>query len=567
MFTPTFSSAAVIEPARIRMVDGEVLFHTPDSTEWLPAAVNTPLDEGDTIWCPAGSKTEIQLAGGTLVRLDGGSQLDLLANEEGFAHLHLASGKLYARTAQNVAEKSLQIDADDTTVLPAARTRLRIDMLPNSQEDVAIFKGSAYVEGNGARTNVRAGEHIALEEGHSELLTLNPPDDWERWNSERDRSQTYSTKNESWLPEELRGHSGELAANGRWERTGEYGMVWRPTVILSDDWAPYTDGRWVWKGKDYVWVSYETWGWTPYHYGRWAVIGRLGWCWVPPAPGDIFWGPGYVGWYRTGSHIGWTPLAPGEVFYGYGNYGRHSLNLTTSQIKPGITVVYRNRAARGGLVLLPHDDFLRGNVVVARPSNTVRQTPTVSISIGSPRIQPVRESHMPVVRRSSVASTPPRVVRRDASELRQRFPRVNPDSSPQRNNRHQTPAAIVTSPPTTTQPPASNSASPGVTPTTTPLRDTVRQQPSPVSNQRQPSGIQQQSPALQPPQSQSPRSDTVRRTATGQTQETNTQQRDQERRRTVPAGANVKKVWRVVTPENGREKEIKGTEGRERRER
>ena len=76
----------------------------------------------------------------------------VLANEDGFMHLHLASGHLYLRTYQTTRDNSLQIDADDTTVLPSARTRLRIDMLPNSLEDVAIIKGSAYVEGNGNRT-------------------------------------------------------------------------------------------------------------------------------------------------------------------------------------------------------------------------------------------------------------------------------------------------------------------------------------------------------------------------------------------------------------------------------
>ena len=65
-----------------------------------------------------GSRTEVQLGDGTTVRLDEGSQLDLIAVEDGFAHLHLASGRLYLRTSPNAGENSLQIDADDTTVLP-----------------------------------------------------------------------------------------------------------------------------------------------------------------------------------------------------------------------------------------------------------------------------------------------------------------------------------------------------------------------------------------------------------------------------------------------------------------
>ena len=442
LIVPSLSTAGFVAPARVKLADGEVLFLTPDTEEWLPVSVNTPLDEGDAIWCPEGSRTEIQLADGTVVRLDGGSQLDLLANEDEFTHLHLASGRLYLRTARGSAGDSLQIDADDTTVLPSARTRLRIEMLPNSREDVAIFKGSAYVEGSGSRTSVRAGEQITLEEGHQDLLTLNPPDSWDNWNLERDRAQSRSARSESYLPEELGSYSSELDANGRWERVPEYGMVWRPTVILSNDWAPYRSGRWIWKGDDYVWISFENWGWVPYHFGRWAVVAGLGWCWIPPARGDVYWGPGYVGWHHTGSHIGWTPLAPGEIFYGRRYYGRHSVNITTTRVNPG-TIAYRNRNVRGGLTVIQQNDFLRGRVTTQTRSKT--PSVSVSVSIGSPRIQPLRETRMPIVKQTPPRVAPPRIEHRDSRVLRERFPRVTPNAN--RQQRPQQPAPVISTPP------------------------------------------------------------------------------------------------------------------------
>lgn len=426
---PGFSTAAVISPARINLIDGDVMFRTPDADEWLHASVNTPLDEGDALWAPEGSKTEIQLGDGSIIRLDEGSQLDLLAVENGFTHLHLASGKLYVRTSKNAGKNSLQIDADDTTILPDTRTRLRIDILTDSQEDVAIFKGSAYVEGNGNRTKVRAGEHIALEEGHSELLPLNSPDSWERWNVERDKVQSRATSAESNLPEDLNAFSGELNSHGRWERVPEYGMVWRPTVVISDNWAPYQSGRWIWKGDDYVWISYESWGWVPYHYGRWAVVSGFGWCWVPPVRGDIYWGPGYVGWYRTESHVGWTPLAPGEIFYGHRNYGRHSINVANSYVS-STTIAYKNRNAHGGFSLLLQNDFLNGRAQFQKPSNNTAVS--ISVSLGSPRIQPIRETRMPIVKHTPPRVVPPIIKHQDSSSLKSRFPRLMPDDDKQR---------------------------------------------------------------------------------------------------------------------------------------
>lgn len=421
--------AGVTSPARVHLVEGEASFRTPDDGEWRPASINTPLDEGDAIWCADGSRVEIQLPDGSLVRLDGGSQLDVLANEEEFVHLHLAGGNMYLRSSQGQKDRLLQIDADDTTILPAGRTRLRIDMLPNSQEDVSIFKGSAYVEGNGNHTRVRAGEHIAVEEGHSELLGLNPPDDWEQWNVNRDRALSKAARTESYLPDELKNYSDELGASGYWVRVPEFGMVWRPMVILNDDWAPYRNGRWIWRGGDYIWVSYDNWGWAPYHYGRWAVVDGQGWCWVPPGRGDVNWGPGFVGWYRTGDHIGWTPLAPGETYYGHGSYGRHSVNINTTTISNS-TVVYQNRRAPGGVTTVHQNDFIRGkNAIQQIPRGAL---PAPSVAVGSPRIMPQREARMPEIKTASTRSAaPPRVEHRDTRELRQRFPRVFPVTSPQ----------------------------------------------------------------------------------------------------------------------------------------
>jgi hypothetical protein len=319
--------------------------------------------------------------------------------------------------------------------------------LPNSLEDVAITKGSAYVEGNGNRTRVRAGEHIMLEEGHSEVLTLNPADEWELWNVDRDRVQSRSAKADSYLPDELRSYSAEMDTNGSWVYVPEYGRVWRPTVMVADDWAPYRSGRWVWKGDDYVWLSFESWGWVPYHFGRWAVVSGFGWCWVPPARGDVYWGPGYVGWYRTGSQVGWTPLAPGEVFYGHRNYGRQSVNITNVTVNTS-TVVYRNRASRGGLTVVAHDDFLRGRTVVQQPARN--SNVSVAVSVGSPRIKPLRETRMPIVKQTPPRVAPPRIEQHDSRDLRSRFPRVTPETTGERRRQQPAPAAAV--PPTTSRP-------------------------------------------------------------------------------------------------------------------
>ncbi|MFZ4859387.1 MAG: DUF6600 domain-containing protein [Desulfuromonadaceae bacterium] len=540
---PSISLAGVISPARVRLVDGDVTFRTPDSDEWLPASVNTPLDEGDALWAPAGSRSEVQLADGTVVRIDGGTQLDVIAVEESFTHLHLASGKLYLRTSPNTRNNSLQIDADDTTILPDARTRLRVDLLPDNEEDVALFKGSAYVEGNGSRTKVRAGELIALEEGHNEILPLNSPDGWEIWNSERDRSQSRANSVDSKLPDELQAYSGELDSHGRWVSVPEYGTVWRPTVILSDDWAPYRSGRWIWKGDDYVWISYESWGWAPYHYGRWAIVANFGWCWVPPVRGDIYWGPGYVGWYRTENHVGWTPLAPGENFYGRRYYGRHSVNIENAHVN-SVSINYKNRNARGGFSLLLQNDFLRGRAVFQPPSSA--PSVSVAVSVGSPRIKPLRETRMPIIRQTPPRAVPPTAtMRHDNRELRERFPRIAPTAERQRHVQPSPTAAVPATPnvairPTTAPAPApSRQSNDGKTRTAAPQPYTL-----PSARTEQPTGAYQSNKHA-PPVSQ--------------------RQGEASRQDKMPGEREQRKVWRVTTTDQGNDKKGRDKENKERR--
>jgi hypothetical protein len=173
---------------------------------------------------------------------------------------------------------------------------------------------------------------------------------------------------------------------------------------------------------------------------------------VPPVRGDINWGPGYVGWYRTGSHVGWTPLAPGEIFYGRKNYGRQSVNITNSNTNRA-AVAYKNRDAKGGLNILLQNDFLRGKSVLQKSSNAAAVS--VSVSLGSPRIQPLRETRMPIIKPTPPRMAPSAVRYQDNRELQKRFPRLVPNTGIQRKPQ-QTPAVIAapTSQATTIRPSA-----------------------------------------------------------------------------------------------------------------
>ena len=426
---PPDSVAGPLGAMRVNLVQGDVQVKIADTGEWVPASVNMPLVEGDELWVPEGSRAALQTTSGDYVRLDEGTALQILRMDLDSYQFHLAEGRAYVL---NRAPKRsvLQIDTPDASIRAFGNATFRID-IPGGETDVSVSRGSVQAENGDGTTTVRAGDMLAVgTDGYAELSPVPPPDDWQVWNEQRDRTVEARGKSYGYLPDELRVYSSDFERNGRWVNVPEYGYVWTPTVVVTANWAPYRDGRWVWRGGDYVWVGYEPWGWAPYHYGRWAFTANIGWVWVPPARGDVYWAPGYVGWVRTGDHVAWVPLAPRETYYGYGNHGRYSRNIrnvNVNQIR--VTNVYRNANVTNSITVVNQTTFITGrpssvdrNVVVNVREDFAKHR---NIVVGRPPIKPAETSYIPVVRSIPEAKRPPAGVRKiDVKELRQSRPLV-----------------------------------------------------------------------------------------------------------------------------------------------
>ncbi len=105
----------------------------------------------------------------------------------------------------------------------------------------------------------------------------------------------------------------QLAPQGHWFNSDDYGYVWQPNVAASESsWRPYSDGHWVWTDRGWFWQSNEDFGWATYHYGRWILVDGTGWVWVPGRQ----WAPAWVSWRHTDddNYVGWAPLPPESAF-------------------------------------------------------------------------------------------------------------------------------------------------------------------------------------------------------------------------------------------------------------
>jgi hypothetical protein len=436
VFLPTLSYSATLGYLRISLIEGDVQINTEDTGDWVPASLNMPLKDGDRIWVPEGSRAELQLRDGSVLRLDEKSALDVLTVEKDFSQFYLPEGRAYANF-KGARGSLLQIDTPLSTVRAYERTLFRIDILNDRHTDISVYQGSVDVEGPEGRIRVDQNRTLALREGNpAEFGPLVPPDEWERWNQNRNRIYADRRAPSRYLPAELSPYASDFEDHGRWVYVGGYGHVWTPTVVVSAGWAPYRMGRWVWIRGDYVWISYEPWGWVPYHYGRWAFVSSIGWCWVPPLRGAVYWGPGFVGWVRTPTHISWVPLAPREIYYGYGHYGPYSVNITNININTINVekVVYRNVRVQNAVTVVHHDTFIHGRHVEVRE----RENPFLRerIHVGRPDIKPEKTTAAPVFREIPQGKRPPEKIREiNVREIKERRPltkeRVAPVLKPQ----------------------------------------------------------------------------------------------------------------------------------------
>ncbi|MCX5871155.1 MAG: FecR family protein [Deltaproteobacteria bacterium] len=408
---PLWAHAEDLGYLRLSQLEGDVQIQSKGATEWFPATINLPIQTGDRLWVPKNAWAQVETREGSVIRIDEESSLEIQTMEKDSLQMYLSQGQAYLNF-KKVDDAMLQMDTPISSIRIYDSSTFNVALAENGNTDLSVFRGTVNAENKSGEVSVDAGKMLSMDEGLPSIMDLGPPSEWEKWNRDWDESLAVDGDSEKYLPQELTGYERDLNKNGKWIETSEYGNVWTPTTHISDEWAPYREGRWVWIGDDYVWIASEPWGWAPYHYGRWAHISSHGWCWVPPPRNEVYWGPGYVSWVATENDVAWVPLAPAEVYYGYGNYGPHSVNIVNVNIAtvvvPGSN--YRNAHVRDAVTVIPRDTFLTGKrhaVVGHRENPFLRE----KINVGRPRIEPGRITKMPTIREIPKVNLPPANIR------------------------------------------------------------------------------------------------------------------------------------------------------------
>src|SRR5476649_1588246 len=78
---------------RLSYLEGSVSYHDAQQDSWSKAAVNTPVTTGDSLWTEPNGHNEISI-GATSVRMDGNTQLDVLALDDSQTRLQIDQGRV-----------------------------------------------------------------------------------------------------------------------------------------------------------------------------------------------------------------------------------------------------------------------------------------------------------------------------------------------------------------------------------------------------------------------------------------------------------------------------------------
>jgi DNA segregation ATPase FtsK/SpoIIIE-like protein len=432
---------------RLGDMNGQVWFFSPDTGEWVSAVRNRPLTDGDRVSTDDGARAEVRI-GSSSVRLDSGTELEVLRIDDDHISLQLHSGSVAARLRSSESAREFELRTAEGRFTTPRAGRYRFDR-GDEASHVTVLSGRAVYEGPGSALTVNAGQRAEfwLENNAAQYSITEPVRDaFASWSAEQDRRDDRSAS-ARYVSPEMTG-AEDLDRYGRWEQEPEYGAVWIPRAVPVG-WAPYRAGHWAWVSPwGWTWIDDQPWGFAPFHYGRWVTV-QDRWCWVPGTyVRRPVYAPALVGWVggphlsvsisvgNTAPAVGWFPLAPREVYvpsYRVSptyikqvnvTHVTNITNITTIVNNPQQAVVnvdYRNRHLPQAVTVVPQTVLVnrqpvapavmpwRHTPAISQVTVPGQQTVVVAPPVPAPKVDETRRRHgfSPDGQRPALAITAP----------------------------------------------------------------------------------------------------------------------------------------------------------------
>ncbi len=335
-----FVSALCAAPprfARVGECEGAAEIELHPAEPWKAAVRNTPLPQGSRVRSDSGTRLEIEMDDGAVLRLIGDALAEIsdairFSTGQRISLYSLDHGTFYF-TGRPATRDSLSVAVPGAQVTLRQRARVRFEISGIATE-LAVLEGVVRFSTPTAELDLREGQLVRVQTsraGRFQLFREIPELDSDGWSTKRDaaRESSASAKHLSGMAF----GTVDLDLSGSWLQTEESGLVWKPKP--AEGWAPFQNGTWHWfDDVGYTWIAAEPWGWLPYHFGRWMQNSSLGWVWVPSYSNTFQ--PGEVFWMQAPGLALWGPLSPGEAWTGRGPAQQFAgLNTAAAKFEPG----------------------------------------------------------------------------------------------------------------------------------------------------------------------------------------------------------------------------------------
>ena len=314
MLAAVFVFAAVSAGAQELQLHGRVSYDTKgmlvkgaDDKDWDRATLNTLLMPGDALWVDQGGLSEVELAGGSFLRLADGSKAELKSLPPA-ADVRSWLGSFYVQRTSR-SQGSFVVTTPSCQVDVPVDSCVRVDVDEKGAATVSVRWGGAEVRTEaGAPVRLTDAQRLWVDPGY---LPSDPigfdrgeSDSFDQWNNER---ATVLANGYKTLPKGVEiappvvGVS-DLGTYGEWVYVDSR-PYWRPTVVV--DYVPYRYGCWNYSpALGSVWVGAYPFCYVTSHYGRWSHFDRYGWVWGY----DPVWSPAWATTVCAGDYLMWSPM-------------------------------------------------------------------------------------------------------------------------------------------------------------------------------------------------------------------------------------------------------------------
>ena len=305
---------------RLAAVDGEVWLYDTESREWVAAARNRPLTQGERLAVSAGGSAELQV-GASALRLDGDTEIEAVRLDDERLQFALTRGSVALQVQAAELAADLEVFTPEARFLPLRAGLYRIDRRADTSSGTT-WRGLLRATTRELVLTVEPGRRLELGPDAGAAAARWSPPVQDAFAAAFLREAEIAAAAPEFVSPEMTGVA-ELARYGSWQQHPEFGWAWSPSVV-APQWAPYRYGQWVWMQPwGWTWVDAAPWGFAPFHYGRWFWWGNR-WSWAPgPVHARPVYAPAVVGWVggpppavgrRPPPPTGWVPLAPREVY-------------------------------------------------------------------------------------------------------------------------------------------------------------------------------------------------------------------------------------------------------------